>query len=496
MAKAEIELPEALQFELAVLGSVIIDKLAIDRVVDILSPECFYDTKNAIIYRAILEMYQDSIPIDLLTLSKYLTQKGLLQTVGGAYFLSQLTNAIASSANIEFHARIIVQQFLKREMIRLSKENINNAFEDRVDVFDLYGKGIQRLESAISGVIKYDVSAIGKVHSKVLKLSREIVNSGQKSGVPTGFYNLDNFTNGWQKTDLVIVAGRPAMGKSVCALAFVLNPAIKDNIPTAIFSLEMSNEQLVGRAQSNLSEIDSSRIIKKQLTLEEIDIIERRCSELATAPIYIDDTPSLSLLELKGKSRKLVREKGVKLIVIDYLQLMTVDVNRNGSRELEVSTISRGLKALAKELDVPIIALSQLNRAVEARADKKPLLSDLRESGSIEQDADMVIFCFRPEYYGINSYEMGSETMASEGLMVLIVAKHRAGQLGELRLGFNGNLTKLQTYEAYKESTTPFQNPFSNSITPNPNAVNPPTGRITPSEEELNEDEYEEEIPF
>jgi replicative DNA helicase len=232
----------------------------------------------------------------------------------------------------------------------------------------------------------------------------------------------------------------------------------------------MSKEQLVGRAQSNLSEIDSSRIIKKQLSLDEVDAIERSCAELKTAPIYIDDTPSLSLMELKGKARKLVRDKGVQMIVIDYLQLMTVEVGKNGNREQEVGLISKGLKALAKELNIPIIALSQLNRAVESRADKKPLLSDLRESGNIEQDADMVIFCYRPEYYGIPQYEMGSELLQSENLMVLILAKHRSGTLGELRLGFNGMFTKLESYETLLSKKLAEHNPFANEIKPNPEA--------------------------
>lgn len=486
--------PHETELEKAVLGAILLDKQIIDVLIGILTPECFFEKAHATIFGAIIEMYAANKPIDILSLVHFLKEKGQLQLAGGAIYITTLTNRVASTANTEYHARVIVQEFLSRELIRLSGEITIEAYNDHLDVFDLYAKSIRKLESAINRVVKYDVSAIGKVHSKVLAVSREIVRSGQKSGVPTGFYNVDNFTNGWQKTDLVIVAGRPAMGKSVCALAFALNPAIRDNIPTAIFSLEMSNEQLVGRAQSNLSEIDSSRIIKKQLTMEEIDLIEQRCKELDNAPIYIDDTPSLSLLELKGKSRKLVREKGVKLIVIDYLQLMTVDTNKNGNRELEVSTISRGLKALAKELDVPIIALSQLNRAVEARNDKKPLLSDLRESGSIEQDADMVIFCFRPEYYGINSYEMGSEIMDSEGLMILVVAKHRAGQLGELRLGFNGNLTKLQNYETYKESKMPYQNPFKSSISPNPNAVNDSSIISAPLNEELIQED--DEIPF
>lgn len=465
-------LPQAVELEDAIIGALLIDRSAIDDVVDILSPECFYEIKNGLIYRAICDLYVSGTPIDLLTVVNRLKTTKKLNDVGGAIYLTQLTDRVVNSVNIEYHSRIVVQQYLKRKLIELSVQSGKGAYDDSNDVFDLYAKAIQQLEGAVSGVIKFDVNHISKIHEKVLKESREITISGEKSGVPSCFRNIDNFTNGWQKTDLIILAGRPAMGKSICGLTFALQPAINEDIPTAIFSLEMSKEQLVGRAQSNLSEIDSSRIIKKQLTLEEIDKIEATCGRLMTAPIYIDDTPSLSLMELKGKARKLVRDKGVRLIVIDYLQLMTVEVNKNGNREQEVGTISKGLKSLAKELDIPIIALSQLNRAVETRADKKPLLSDLRESGNIEQDADMVIFCYRPEYYGIPMYEMGGETLSAESLMVLILAKHRSGTLGELRLGFDGQYTKLESYETLLSKKILENNPFKNEIKPNPEAEN------------------------
>jgi replicative DNA helicase len=444
--------PQSVELEEAILGACMLESEAINIVVDILTPDCFYKEANQILFMAIIDLYKRSSPIDILTVCQKLKSLDKLEDVGGAYYISSLTNRIASSSNIEYHSRIVVQQYLKREMIRLSTENIKNAYDDTLDVFDTFQKGITKIEGAISGVIKYDVKQIGKVHEKVIAESIIVAQSGIKSGVPTGFRNVDNFTNGWQKTDLIILAGRPAMGKSVCGLAFALNPAIRDNIATAVFSLEMSNDQLVGRAQSSLSGINSSRIIKKQLTVDEVLLVESRCFELNTAPIYIDDTPSLSLIDLKGKARKLVRDKKVRLIVIDYLQLMTVDAGK-GNREQEVSMISKGLKALAKELDIPIIALSQLSRAVESRGgDKKPMLSDLRESGSIEQDADMVIFCYRPEYYGIETYEIGGETLECSGLMSLIVAKHRAGSLGELRLGFNGDLTKLENYDSFKSN--------------------------------------------
>lgn len=476
--------------EKAVLGAILLDKYAFDRVVDVLNEKCF-SNENALIFKAMSELYSNNKPVDILTLNHKLKENKQLDLAGGIIYITKLTDRVGSSANIEYHARLLLQEFLRKEAIRIGQENISDAVEGLKDVFEIYTNAVSKYETTLNGVLKHDVAVIGKIHDKVIIDSRKVASSGVKSGVPTGYRNIDNFTNGWQKTDLIILAGRPAMGKSVCALAFALNPALKENIPTAIFSLEMSQEQLVGRAQSVLSQIDSSRIIKKQLENHEIDLLESKCKELKNAPIYIDDTPALTLMDLKGKARKLVRDKGVKLIIIDYLQLMVGDHNKNGSRELEVSTISRGLKALAKELDVPIIALSQLNRLVESRSDKKPILSDLRESGSIEQDADMVLFCFRPEYYQIENYEMGNEQISSEGLMVLIVAKHRAGQLGELRLGFNGKFTKLENYDAMREKAE--EEKYWQKIS-TPNTIKPnPVVSVNYYEKQ---DEGDEEVPF
>lgn len=449
--------PQSIELEEAVLGACMLERDALAEVVDILTPDCFYKSSHAIVFQAIMDLYTKSEPIDILTITEKLKEKGELELVGGAYYITQLTNRVASASNSVFHARIVVQNYLKRKLIQINTETISDAYDTGSDVFDLYEKGVGRLETAMSGVMKYEVNKVGSIHEKVIAESILVAESGISSGITTGYTNINNFTNGWQKTDLIILAGRTAMGKSVCGLAFALNPAVRENIPTAFFSLEMSKEQVVGRAQSTISGINSSRIIKKQLTIEEIRTIESRCHELNNAPLYIDDTPSLSLMELKGKARKLVRDKGVKLIVIDYLQLMTTDMVGRGNREQEVAMISKGLKALAKELDVPIIALSQLSRAVETRGgDKRPQLSDLRESGSIEQDADMVIFCYRPEYYGIETYEIGGETLDCKGLMSLIVAKHRAGSLGELLLGFNGELTKIENYATYIEQQKGF----------------------------------------
>ena len=462
--------PSNTELESTILGECMLDKEALGIAITLLVPDCFYMEANKVIYQTIYNLYSISSPVDILTVVNSLKANSDLEKVGGAFYISQLCNRVASASNIEYHCRIIVQDYLKRKLIQVSQESSREAYDNTSDVFDLYETATTKLDSALSGVIKYEVSTIGAVHKKVIAESMEVAKGGAKSGVPTGFTNLDKFLSGWQKSDLIILAARPSMGKSACALAFVLNPAL-DGIPTAMFSLEMSNDQLVGRTQSMMSGINSSRIIKKQLEPHEVTEIENACSRLNTTPIYIDDTPSLSLMALKAKSRKLVKEKKVKLIVVDYLQLMTVDTH-GGNREQEVSTISKGLKGLAKELDIPIIALSQLNRAVETRGgDKKPMLSDLRESGSIEQDADMVMFVYRPEYYGAETYEIGGEVIPTEGLLCLIVAKHRAGSLGELRMGFNGSLTKLENYDTYMAQKNRSSFDTNNNLSPlTPNA--------------------------
>lgn len=474
---SQFEFPNAIDFEQSVLGACMLVGSSMDEVIDILNAECFYSEANQHVWRAMTELYRANEPIDLLSVKRKLENANLIEKIGGAIYLVDLTSRIASASNIEYHARIIVEQYLRRELIKISQKTIREALDDSNDVFDTFSKSVAETEAMLNGVMKYEAKHIGKVHQKNLEESKYVAKHKISSGVATGYRNLDNFMNGWQKTDLIILAGRPAMGKSICGLSFCLNPALRDNIPTALFSLEMSNEQLVGRAESNLSYFESSRIIKKQLTESEIDLLEQRCQILNTAPIYIDDSPNLTLLELKGKARKLVKEKGVQLIVIDYLQLMTIESKKNINREQEVSQISRGLKALAKELKIPIIALSQLNRLVENRSEKRPTLADLRESGSIEQDADMVMFCYRPEYYEIPQYEMGGETLPSEGLMVLIVAKHRAGSLGELRFGFNGELTKLENYDTFISNRRQSQSP--QPIKPNPKVdPSPTTGDI------------------
>jgi replicative DNA helicase len=300
---------------------------------------------------------------------------------------------------------------------------------------------------------------INEIHYEILSRNINVLEKGIKSGVPSGFRLLDNVTNGWQPSDLIILAGRPSMGKTAAAISMIIHPAIEEKKPVAIFSLEMSNFQIGSRIQSYISGVNVSKIVKGQVNMDEIRQITSTCVSLEKSPLFIDDTPNISLIELKSKARKLVKDNGVQLIVIDYLQLMRSGMDVQ-NREQEIAEISKGLKSLAKELNIPVIALSQLSRGVESRSDKKPMLSDLRESGQIEQDADMVIFCFRPEYYGIDTYEIGTEVFQSFGLMMLIIAKHRNGELGEIPLKFVHEQAKIENMYIHNNNNT---NNFDNS---------------------------------
>jgi len=462
--------PNDLELEQAVLGSLIIESYAIDNHISEFTQNIFYNTNNKIIAECIIDLYKQGVSIDMLTIVQKLRQLNKLEEVGGAYYISSLTNRVASSSNLPFHIKILQQTALRRSLLTISSKTIQDAFQDGVDVFDLYAKTQLSLENCIKEVLSYEVTKIKDIHIKNVNESLEVLKSGSTSGIRTGLRAVDELTNGWQKSDLIILAGRPSMGKTAAAVSMSIYPALRDGKAVAIFSLEMSKEQLTGRIESSISGIDVSRIIKKQLSEEEIGQMDKSCSDLYTAPIFIDDTPNISLIELKSKARKLVKESNVELIVIDYLQLMRSGLGIS-NREQEIAEISRGLKALAKELSIPVIALSQLSRLVESRADKKPMLSDLRESGQIEQDADMVLFCYRPEYYGIETYEVGSETFNASGLFMLIVSKHRNGELGEIPLSFIHTQTKLKNYDYLadeeleaatpKKSLSPMQSDFT-----------------------------------
>jgi len=366
--------------------------------------------------------------------------------VATASYISSLTNRISSTANIDFHFKFLQEYALKRLMIQTCSKGIRNSYDSQVDVFDLVG-GIQNdTEKALKGVLTYEIDKVGDIHNGIIEKSKELVETGIQSGVPTGLTLVDNVTNGWQDSDLIILAGRPSMGKTAAAISMALYPALKQNIGVGIFSLEMSSAQLTSRMQSILSGVNVGRIVKKQLTLEEIEKVDILAKELQYAPIYLDDTPNISIQDFRAKARKMVKEFGCRMIIVDYLQLMRSGMKTH-SREHEIAEISKALKAVAKDLEIPVIALSQLSRAVESRGgDKKPLLSDLRESGQIEQDADMVCFCYRPEYYDIDNYEVGNEHFNTDGLFMLLVSKHRNGELGEIPLRFIHEQTKLENY--------------------------------------------------
>jgi replicative DNA helicase len=439
------EQPQGKDLEEAVLGGILLEQDIMDTIAKDFSENLFYVEANKVIAKAILDMYQKGDKIDILTLTQKINADGRLKEIGGAYYVSTLTNRVASASNIEMHIKLLQQFALRRSLIGVCGKGVGYGFDQNNDVFDIFATVQTELDQALKEVINHEVSNIKDIHLDIVEQSKKVYESGGVSGVVSGLKMVDNITSGWQKSDLIILAGRPSMGKTACCISMITYPAIEKNKAIAVFSLEMSKEQLVGRIQSGLSYIDVGKIVRKHLDLDEIKQIEKSCERLLTSPLYIDDTPNITLIELKAKARRLVKEKGVELIVIDYLQLMRSGLNI-GSREQEIAEISRGLKGLAKELDIPIIALSQLSRLVEGRSDKKPQLSDLRESGQIEQDADMVLFCYRPEYYNIENYDIENESITTDGLFMLIVAKHRNGELGEVPLKFVHRLTKVTNH--------------------------------------------------
>jgi len=446
--------PQAADLEEAVLGAMMLEQTAVNTVIDILKPSSFYKDAHARIYEAIITLFQKGEPIDLLTVTHALRKQGDLEIIGGPLYISQLTNRVASTANIETHARIIAQKFIQRELIRISTEIIRDSYDDTSDVFDLLDKAESNLFQVAEGNIRknYDkMSILIKTALDQIEAARQ--NTHGVSGVPSGFTELDRVTSGWQRSDMIVVAARPGMGKTAFVLSMARNMAVEFQIPVAIFSLEMSSVQLVQRLISSETEIDAEKLRKGNLKDHEFHQLHQRISRIAEAPIFIDDTPGLSVFELRAKCRRLKAQHGIQMIIIDYLQLMTVGGDsKSGNREQEISTISRSIKGIAKELDVPVIALSQLSRQVETRGgDKKPMLSDLRESGAIEQDADIVAFIYRPEYYQITEDADGNPT---QGTGEIIIAKHRNGALANVRLKFIGRLAKFTNLEGYD-----FENP-------------------------------------
>lgn len=447
--------PQARELEEAVLGALMLEKDAYSIISDILKPECFYENSHQLIYRAVVDLASKQEPIDMLTVTEQLRRNGSIEEAGGPFYIAQLTAKVASAAHVEYHARIIAQKYLARELITFSSDVQNKAFDDTQDVDDLMQEAEGKLFEISQRNVKKDVTQINPVIKEALE-NLQIASNRKEglSGLQTGFHDLDKMTSGWQNSDLVIIAARPAMGKTAFVLSMAKNMAMNFNTPVAVFSLEMSNVQLVNRLIVNTCEIPGEKIKSGQLAPYEWEQLMTKIKDLYDAPLFIDDTPSLSVFELRTKARRLVREHGVKMLIIDYLQLMNASGMQFGSREQEVSTISRSLKGLAKELNIPIIALSQLNRGVESRQGdgKRPQLSDLRESGAIEQDADMVCFIHRPEYYKITEDDKGNDL---RGLAEIIIAKHRNGAVGDVRLRFKGDFARFQNVDDDTTLTTP-----------------------------------------
>lgn len=437
--------PQALEIERAVLGALLIDKDAYPVVCEMLFPESFYEPRNQMIYAAIRDLSMAEKPVDVLTVTEQLANNGQLEEAGGPAYIAEISSRVASSAHVEYHARIVAKKFLARQLIQFASDVETKAFDETIDVDDL----MQHAEGALFELsqknMKKDYTQIDPVVSQAITvIQKAYQNTDGLTGIPSGYTGLDDKTSGWQPSDLVIVAGRPAMGKTAFALSMAKNIAADSKIPLAFFSLEMSNVQLVNRLISNVCEIEGKKILNGQLQGDEWERLDKRVNSLLGAPLYVDDTPGLSVFELRTKARRLVREHGVRMIMIDYLQLMNANGMRFSSRQEEVSTISRSLKGLAKELDIPIIALSQLNRGVESRdglEGKRPQLSDLRESGAIEQDADMVCFVHRPEYYHIFEDSKGNDL---HGKAEIIIAKHRKGATGDVLLTFRGEFTRFE----------------------------------------------------
>jgi replicative DNA helicase len=450
--------PQARDLEEAVLGALMLEKNALNAVVEFLKPEHFYADAHKEIYQAIIDLFKASEPVDMRTVVNQLRKNAKLELVGGAYIIAELTAKVSSAANIEYHARVIIEMAIKRELIHIASQIHHDAYEDTTDVFELLDKTEQSVFQISDSNLRKNYDNMRNLMARAIQELQVLKDHKDGlTGVPSGFTSLDRITSGWQKSDLVIIAARPGMGKTAFVVSALRNAAVDFKIPVAIFSLEMASVQLVNRMISAEAELEGDKIKKGNLADHEWAQLVHKTSRLSSAPIFIDDTPALSILELRAKCRRLKAEHNVQLIVIDYLQLMRGE--QAGNREQEIASISRALKGIAKELNVPVLALSQLSRGVETRGgDKRPQLSDLRESGSIEQDADIVMFLYRPEYYKITVDEEG---MPTQGMGEVIVAKHRNGSTGTAKLKFIGKFTKFADFDA----PASHENPFSGMIT-------------------------------
>lgn len=490
--------PQAVEFEEAVLGALMIDDTAMTEVISMLKPEMFYVEANQHVFSAIRKLFNASEPVDLLTVTNQLRKEKLLELSGGASYVAGLTTRLNSAANVEFHARIVMEKFILRELIRNCNAIVNDAYDDSNDVLEMLDTAETKIFSIVENNLKRDSKELGDVVNLALTELQEIRDSQEDiQGVPCGIRAIDEKTGGWQRSDLVILAARPGMGKTSFVLSIARNAALDYDKPVAFFSLEMSASQLVHRLFSMESGIPSDHISKGTLSDEEWTQLWQNVSHLNSSNLIIDDTPALSVFDLRAKCRRLKHKYDIQMVIIDYLQLMqagTDNSKHGGNREQEISYISRSLKALAKELNVPVIALSQLSRAVETRGgSKRPQLSDLRESGSIEQDADMVLFIYRPEYYHMDAFE---DNTPADGMAEIMFEKNRHGSTGNVKVRFQSQFTKFcDVSEGSFAVGGNFASP-SAGIAPNENfstayydsAVNSDDGGKDPSQMEYTDD--------
>lgn len=440
--------PQATELEESVLGALMLDQNALNNTIEILHPEYFYKPEHQAVFNAIFHLFEASQPVDMLTVIERLRLDGTLEAAGGAYYVSQLTNHVVSAAHIEYHAHVLSEKFFQRELIRICTEVITDAYDESSDIISLLDSTEQRLMDINDRNFRSDYRTMDSlVYEAVQEIKKVQESDSECVGIPTGFRELDRITAGFQPGTLIILAARPAMGKTALALTMARNMAVDFQKPVAFFSLEMTGIELVKRLISSETEISGDKLKKGGLAAWEQEILASRTQILNDAPIYIDDTPGLSIFELRAKCRRLKQKYDIQMVFIDYLQLMNGggDASRNGNREQEISSISRQLKSLSKELNIPILAMAQLSRAVETRGgDKKPILSDLRESGAIEQDADIVSFIYRPEYYGFTEPD---EKGPTRGMADVIIAKHRSGSVGTVRLKFTPNFARFENVE-------------------------------------------------
>lgn len=438
--------PNALDFEKIVIGTFLIDRKGLDHSIDLLTPDVFYDPRHQTIFTSILKLYENNSPIDLMTVIQDLKKNEKLNLAGGDHYIIDLTMGVSSSAHIEYHVRVILEKFILRSLINVSANVIDSSYKETTDVFELLDKAEQSFFEITNGTIKKGFDTANSLVKEAIDKIKSLKDKEGLSGIPSGFTALDKETGGWQNSDLIIIAARPAMGKTAFILSMARNICVDHQIPMALFSLEMASVQLITRMISSETGISSEKLRKGQMADEEWQRLFTNVSALENAPLYIDETPSLSIFDFRAKCRRLVMQHGVKIIMVDYLQLMTASSGKGaGNREQEIAMISRSLKAIAKELNVPVIALSQLSRSVETRPGKRPMLSDLRESGAIEQDADIVSFIFRPEYYKIAVWDNDEEGMetSTENQAEIIIAKHRNGATADVRLAFHKNIGKF-----------------------------------------------------